>query len=73
MFGVGFLLNGNLCLGVWHGSLVVRLGPEQSPVALGEAHVSEFRIRGRSMKSWVLVAPEGVEDDDQLSRCLAER
>ena len=31
-----------------------------------EAHVSEFSITGRSMKGWVLVAPEGVENDDQL-------
>jgi hypothetical protein len=67
MFGIGFLLNGNLCLGVWKGSLVVRLGPEEAEDALLEPHVSEFRIRGRSMKGWVLIAPEGVEADDQLS------
>lgn len=67
MFGTGYLLNGNLCLGVWKGSLVVRLGPQEAEDALLEPHVSEFRIRGRSMKGWVLVAPEGVEDDDQLS------
>ena len=67
MFGIGFLLNGNLCLGVWKGSLIVRLGPQQSEDALLEPHVSEFKMRGRSMNGWVLVAPEGVEDDDQLS------
>jgi hypothetical protein len=67
MFGVGFLLNGNLCLGVWRGSLVVRLGPQQAEDALLEPHVNEFRIKGRSMKGWVLVAPEGIEDNDQLS------
>ena len=67
MFGIGFLLNGNLCLGVWKRSLVVRLGPEEAEDALQEPHVSEFRIRGRSMKGWVLIAPEGVEADDQLT------
>ncbi len=25
ILGIGFLLNGNLCLGVWKGSLIVRL------------------------------------------------
>jgi TfoX/Sxy family transcriptional regulator of competence genes len=65
--GVGFLLNGNLLVGVWKESLIVRLGPEEGDEALKEPHVSEFNITGRSMKGWVLVAPEGVENDDQLS------
>src|SRR5262245_9103594 len=45
--GVGFLLNGNLLLGVRKDSLLVRLDPEQSDEALQEAHVSEFEITGR--------------------------
>ena len=64
--GIGFLLNGNLLVGVWKDSLIVRLGPEKGDEALKEPHVSEFNITGRSMKGWVLVAPQGVEDDDQL-------
>jgi len=28
--------------------------------------VSEFDITRRAMKGWVLVAEEGIEDDDQL-------
>ena len=64
--GVCFLLNGNLLVGVWKDSLCVRLGPEQAEKALPEAHVKEFDITGRPMKGWVLVEPEGVEDDDQL-------
>ena len=65
--GIGFLLNGNLLVGVWKDSLCVRLGPEQAEEALLEPNVKEFDITGRSMKGWVLVEPEGVEDDDQLS------
>ena len=68
--GVGFLLNGNMLVGVWKNSLIVRLGPEEGDEALKEAHVSAFAITGRSMKGWVLVAPEGVENDDQLSGWL---
>ena len=65
--GVGFLLNGNLLVGVWKESLLVRLGPEQSDEALKEAHVSEFTITGRgTMKGWVVVSLEGVQNDDQL-------
>jgi hypothetical protein len=65
--GVGFLLNGNLLVGIWKDSLCVRLGPEQAVKALHEPHVKEFDITGRPMKGWVLVEPQGVEDDDQVS------
>jgi TfoX/Sxy family transcriptional regulator of competence genes len=64
--GVGFLLNGNMLVGVWKDSLIVRLGLDNYDDALLEPHVREFDITGRAMKGWVLVEPEGVEDDDQL-------
>jgi len=37
--GVGFLLNGNLLVGVWKDSLIVRLGPENGDEALKVPHV----------------------------------
>ena len=65
--GVGFLLNGNIVVGVWKNSLIVRLGPEQGGAALKEPHVKQFDITGRAMKGWALVEPDGVQDDEQLS------
>src|SRR5262245_35882128 len=65
--GIGFLLNGNLLVGVWKESLIVRLGPEDGDQALLEPHVREFDITGRAMKGWVLVDPVGIESDDDLS------
>src|ERR1700689_2604866 len=65
--GVGFLLNGNLLVGVWKDSLCVPLGPDQADEALMEPHVKEFDITGRAIKGWVLVGPEGIQDDEQLS------
>jgi TfoX/Sxy family transcriptional regulator of competence genes len=64
--GVGFLLNGNMLVGVWKDSLIVRLGPDNYEDALLEPHAKEFNITGRAMKGWVLVEPEGVEGDGQL-------
>ena len=64
--GIGFLLHGNMLVGVWKDSLIVRLDPEGYDDALLEPHVGEFNITGRSMKGWVLVAPEGVEDAGQV-------
>jgi TfoX/Sxy family transcriptional regulator of competence genes len=68
--GIGFLVNGNMLVGVWKDSLLVRLGDEQGEEALLEPHVKAFDITGRTMKNWVLVAPEGFEDDDQLKEWI---
>jgi TfoX/Sxy family transcriptional regulator of competence genes len=68
--GVRFLLNGNMLVGVWKDSLIVRLGPEKGDEALLEPHVKEFDITGRAMKGWVLVAPEGVEDDHRMKEWI---
>ena len=64
--GLGFLLNGNMLVGVWKDSLIVRVGPDAYEEALLEPNVKEFDITGRPMKGWIMVEPEGVEDDDQL-------
>jgi TfoX/Sxy family transcriptional regulator of competence genes len=64
--GICFLLDGNLLVGVWKDSLIARLGPDEGEAALRESHVGVFDITGRPMRNWVLVEPEGVEDDDQL-------
>lgn len=68
--GIGFLLNGNMLVGVWKDSLIARVGPEQYQGALRESFVSEFDVTGRAMTGWVLVASEGVEDDDQLQEWI---
>ena len=70
--GVGFLLGGNICVGVWKTSLIVRLGPEQYDAALAEPHVREFDITGRPMRGWVLVEADGI-DDDQALRAWIDR
>ena len=64
--GICFLLYGNLLVGVWKDSHIARLGPERCEEALLEPHVQVVDITGRPMRNWVLVEPEGVEDDDQL-------
>jgi TfoX N-terminal domain len=64
--GIGILLNGNMLVGVWKDSLIVRLGPEEGQEALLEPHVKEFAVVGRLMKGWALVEPEDVVEGDRL-------
>jgi TfoX/Sxy family transcriptional regulator of competence genes len=64
--GIGSLLNGNMLVGVWKDSLIVRLGPDEGEEALLERQVKEFDITGRAMKGWGMVEPLGVGDDGQV-------
>ena len=67
MFGsVVFLLHGNMCVGIWKSSLIVRLEPDQAAAALKLPDVREFDVTGRPMKGWILVEPDGLETDEQL-------
>jgi hypothetical protein len=68
MFGcICFFHNGNAMAGVWKDSLIARLGPDKGEAALLEPHVLAFDITGKPMRNWVVVEPEGVEDDEQLA------
>jgi TfoX/Sxy family transcriptional regulator of competence genes len=68
--GVGFLVCGNMCVGVWKASLIVRLGKDESQRALNEPHVRPFDITGRPMKGWVLVEADGVDEDGELRQWI---
>lgn len=62
--GVGFLLNGNMCVGIWKDFLIVRLDPEAYDLALAEPHVEKFDITGKAMSGWVMVGPDGIGAKD---------
>jgi TfoX/Sxy family transcriptional regulator of competence genes len=68
--GLGFLLNGNLLVGVMGGSLIVRVGPDEYDYALLEPHVKVFDFTGKPLKGWVVVHPAGLADDEHLSGWL---
>ena len=61
--GLGFLLGGNMCVGVWKESLILRLGPDDGPAALREPHTRPFDITGKPMAGWVMVEPAGTAND----------
>ena len=65
--GVAFLLHGNMLVGIWQQSLIVRLGAEQAGRALRQDHVREFDATGRPMKGWVMVDPDGLDSDRELA------
>jgi len=68
--GVGFLLNGNMCVGVHGSELIVRLAPEETDGALKQANTRRFDLTGRPMKGWILVKPAGLKTDAQLGKWI---
>ncbi len=73
MFGsVCFMINGNMCLGTWHGSLIVRLDKRDHEATLAEPYTRPADMNGRVMRGWTLVDAAGIESTDRLA-CWVDR
>lgn len=70
--GICFMLHGNMCCGVTHSDLMLRLGPERAPQALKQPHTREMDFTGRPMKGMVYVEPAGYEDDYDLKSWVTQ-
>lgn len=68
--GVGFLLHGNMCVGVWKKFLILRIGLKKYEAALEEPYTKEFDITGRVMRGWVMVDQKGLAHDDDLKEWI---
>lgn len=64
--GVCFMINGNMCVGTWKDSLIVRLDRMQHDETLAEPHTKPADIAGRTMKGWALVEPPGIASEQDL-------
>ncbi|TWU20839.1 TfoX/Sxy family protein [Bythopirellula polymerisocia] len=59
--GVCFMINGNMYVGPWTGSLVVRLDKENHDEKQSKPHVKPMEITGKVMKDWTLIEPAGIK------------
>ena len=60
--GIAYFLDGNLGVGVFRESLVVRVGLEAYAAALEEPFVTIFGPVKRPMRGWVMVGTEGLDE-----------
>ena len=65
--GACFMINGNMCVGTWKGSLIVRLDKKNHHETLAEPHTKPADMNGRVMKGWALVEPAGIESENDLT------
>ena len=66
--GLAFLLDGHMAVSAsTHGGLMLRVGEEGTDEALSRIHARQVEMRGRPMRGWIYVAPEGVKTKRQLA------
>ncbi len=72
--GLCFMVDDKLCVGVMKNELIARIDPQHSEELMTEKKCTPLDKSGRSMKGFVLVAPEAVDMDTDLQkwvqRCL---
>ena len=65
--GLAFLIAGNMAVAVsGQGGLMVRVDRGDTEALVAKPHARPFEMRGREMKGWIRVDPEGVRTKRQL-------
>ena len=68
--GVGYLIHGNMAVGVHGNDLMVRVGPENHAEAMKHPHTRPFDLTGRPMSGWLVVEAAGIEDPAVLAEWI---
>lgn len=66
--GFGYLLNGNMCVGIHKDTLIIRVGENAAKNLIDEPHVRAMDLTGRIMKGWTTVEPGAMTADKALER-----
>jgi hypothetical protein len=70
--GLAFVINGNMSVSAsGQGGLLVRVDPEETDKLSEQKHAEPFVMRGRPMRGWLRVAPEGVKTRRDLEHWVA--
>ncbi len=70
--GLAFLINGNMAVSAsGRGGLLLHIDPDQTEALLARPHAEPFEMRGREMRGWLRVEPEGLKTKRQLERWVA--
>jgi TfoX/Sxy family transcriptional regulator of competence genes len=70
--GIGYLVRGNMAVGVHSNELIVRVGTDGYPDALNKPGARPFDLTGRPMSGWVWVKPIGFESDESLQEWVGK-
>lgn len=68
--GICYLVNGNMCFGIWKDFLIVRMDKDRAAASLKLKHVRPFDITGKAMAGWVMVDPTGWKGEAELAKWM---
>lgn len=70
--GVGYMLHGNMAVGILGEDLIVRVGVDEYESMLKRAHVKIFTMKGspKPMKGWLMVEPIGTKTSKGLAQWI---
>lgn len=63
--GIAFMVNDHMCVGVMKDELMIRLGGDGAD-AVKNPHVRRMEMRGKEMKNFLIVSPEGLKKEKDL-------
>ncbi len=69
--GICYLVDGNMCFGVYKDYLIVRMDAELAAEKLKSKNVRAFDITGRPMKGWVMVRKNALDGARELDGWLS--
>lgn len=69
--GIGWMLNGNMCVGVYKDWLIIRVGELATKELLKEKNVKAMDITGKPMKGWAMAGPAATAEDTDLERYVS--
>ncbi|MFZ1484050.1 MAG: TfoX/Sxy family protein [Candidatus Saccharimonadales bacterium] len=72
MFGsLGFMVNGKLAIAVGADDVMYKIGPELTTVKIDSHEAEPVTMNSRTMKSWVFVKNERLENSKDFNEWLA--
>ena len=68
--GLCFMVDDKMCIGIVKDELMARVGPDHYETALSKNGAKEMNFTGRSMKGYIYVEPEGIDEEAQLDEYI---
>lgn len=68
MGGFGYMIYGNMCLGIHRNTLIIRIGVHTAKAVLQEPYVRPMDLTGKVMRGWATLEPRAIEKNEDLKR-----
>lgn len=68
--GVGYLLNGNMCLGIYDDYLVVRTGKQLADSLIRQPGIERFEAGNEDLEEFIMVVPGIYKHSKAMSKFI---